>query len=72
MILKNIKSGFIRKWNIMDKSKAVKKGSQLQKDTYLRNVKVESTFKWICLAGVENLVLQHGEDVGYHLSMGRA
>lgn len=55
----------------MDGSKAVKEGSQLQKDADLRNVKVEA-FKWICLAGIENLVPQHREDVGYHMSSGSA
>ena len=53
----------------MNGSKAVKKGSQLQKDADLRNIKVEA-FKWICPAGIENLVLQHGEDVSYHVREG--
>lgn len=55
----------------MDGRRAVKKGRQLQKEADLRNVKVEA-FKWICLAGIENLAPQHRKDVGYHLSKGRA
>lgn len=54
----------------MDGSKAVKKRSQLYNEADFTNVKVEA-FKWICLVGAENLVLQHGEDVGCHLSKGR-
>ena len=68
----NVKPGLIGKWSTMDGSTVVRKGSlRLEKGANPRNVKVE-VFKWICVAGVENVVLQHGEDVGYQLSKGRA